>query len=47
MKNTKIRIATLGLAIAASLMLFQSYATTTKTQKGTVIGAATAVCLKT
>ncbi len=41
MKNTKIKIATLGLAIAASSMLFQSCATTTKTQKGTVIGAAT------
>lgn len=40
MKNTKIKIATLGLAIAASAMLFQSCATATKTQKGTVIGAA-------
>jgi len=40
MKNTKIKIATLGLAIAASAMLFQSCATATKTQKGAVIGAA-------
>lgn len=41
MKRTKLRIATLGLAIATSTLLFQSCATTTKTQKGTVIGAAT------
>ncbi len=40
MKNTKIKIATLGLAIVASTILFQSCATATKTQKGTVIGAA-------
>lgn len=40
MKNANIKIATLGLAIAASAMLFQSCATATKTQKGTVIGAA-------
>jgi outer membrane protein OmpA-like peptidoglycan-associated protein len=41
MKRTKFRIASLGLAIATSTLLFQSCATTTKTQKGTVIGAAT------
>lgn len=41
MKRTKLRIATFGLAIATSTLLFQSCATTTKTQKGTVIGAAT------
>lgn len=40
MKNTKIKIATLGLAFATSAMLFQSCATATKTQKGAVIGAA-------
>jgi outer membrane protein OmpA-like peptidoglycan-associated protein len=40
MKSTKIKIATLGLAIATSTMLFQSCATATKTQKGAVIGAA-------
>lgn len=40
MKNTKIKIATLGLAIATSTLLFQSCATATKTQKGAVIGAA-------
>ncbi len=40
MKNTKIKIATLGLALATSTMLFQSCATATKTQKGAVIGAA-------
>jgi outer membrane protein OmpA-like peptidoglycan-associated protein len=39
MKNTKIKIATLGLMIATSSMLFQSCATATKTQKGAVIGA--------
>lgn len=40
MKSTRIKIATLGLAFAASAMLFQSCATATKTQKGAVIGAA-------
>jgi outer membrane protein OmpA-like peptidoglycan-associated protein len=40
MKNTKIKIATLGLAFATSAMLFQSCASATKTQKGAVIGAA-------
>ncbi|MES2874882.1 MAG: OmpA family protein [Daejeonella sp.] len=40
MKNTKMKIATLGLAFATSAMLFQSCATATKTQKGAVIGAA-------
>ncbi len=40
MKTTKIKIATFGLVIAASAMLFQSCATATKTQKGSVIGAA-------
>ncbi len=40
MKNTKIKIATLGLAFATSAMLFQSCATATKSQKGGVIGAA-------
>lgn len=40
MKSTKIKIATLGVAFAASAMLFQSCATATKTQKGAVIGAA-------
>lgn len=39
MKNTKIKIATLGLALATSTMLFQGCATATKTQKGAVIGA--------
>jgi len=39
MKNTKMKIATLGLAFATSAMLFQSCATATKTQKGAVIGA--------
>ena len=39
MKNTKIKLATLGLAFAASAMVFQSCATATKTQKGAVIGA--------
>ncbi len=41
MKNTKIKIATLGLALATSTMLFEGCATATKTQKGAVIGAAT------
>lgn len=41
MKNTKIKIATLGLAIATATLLFQSCATATKTQKGAVIGAGT------
>ena len=41
MNRTKLRIASLGLAIATFTLLFQSCATTTKTQKGTVIGAAT------
>ncbi len=41
MKNTKIKIATLGLALATSTMLFESCATATKTQKGAVIGVAT------
>ena len=40
MKSTKIKIATMGLALATSTMLFQSCATATKTQKGAVIGAA-------
>lgn len=40
MKTTKIKIATLGLALATSAMVFQSCATATKTQKGAVIGAA-------
>lgn len=40
MKSTKIKIATMGLALATSAMLFQSCATATKTQKGAVIGAA-------
>lgn len=40
MKNTKAKITILGLVIATSAMLFQSCATATKTQKGTVIGAA-------
>ena len=40
MKNTKIKIATLGLAFATAAMLFQSCASATKTQKGAVIGAA-------
>jgi outer membrane protein OmpA-like peptidoglycan-associated protein len=40
MKSTQIKIATLGLAFAASAMVFQSCATATKTQKGAVIGAA-------
>lgn len=39
MKTTKIKIATLGLAFATSVMLFQSCATATKTQKGAAIGA--------
>lgn len=39
MKSTKIKIATLGLAIATSTLLFQGCATATKTQKGAVIGA--------
>lgn len=40
MKSTKIKIATLGLAIAASSMLFASCKSLTKTQKGAGIGAA-------
>lgn len=39
MKTTNIKIATLGLMIATSSMLFESCATATKTQKGAVIGA--------
>lgn len=41
MKRTNLRIATFGLAIATSTLLFQGCATATKTQKGAVIGAAT------
>jgi outer membrane protein OmpA-like peptidoglycan-associated protein len=40
MKTTKIKIATLGIALATSALLFQGCATATKTQKGAVIGAA-------
>lgn len=40
MKNLKTKITILGVAIATSAMLFQSCATATKSQKGTVIGAA-------
>ena len=40
MKTTNIKIATLGLALATSALLFQGCATATKTQKGAVIGAA-------
>lgn len=40
MKNSKTKIMILGLAMAGSVMLFQSCATATKTQKGTAIGAA-------
>lgn len=40
MKTTKIKIATFGLALATSALLFQGCATATKTQKGAVIGAA-------
>lgn len=39
MKATKIKIAVLGLSIAASIMMFESCSTATKTQKGAVIGA--------
>lgn len=39
-KNTKNKKVRLELEIAASTMLFQSCATATKTQKGTVIGVA-------
>lgn len=41
MKRINLRIATFGLAIATSTLLFQGCATATKTQKGAVIGAAT------
>lgn len=41
MKITKLKIATLGLALATSTMLFEGCASATKTQKGAVIGAAT------
>lgn len=40
MKSTKIKIATLGLAIAASSMLFAGCKSLSKTQKGAGIGAA-------
>jgi len=41
MKRINLSIATFGLAIATSTLLFQGCATATKTQKGAVIGAAT------
>jgi outer membrane protein OmpA-like peptidoglycan-associated protein len=41
MKNLKIKIVVLGVAIATSTMLFEGCASATKTQKGVVIGAAT------
>lgn len=41
MKITKLKIATLGLVLATSTMLFEGCASATKTQKGAVIGAAT------
>ncbi len=41
MKNTKIKIAALGLAVLGSGVLFQGCSTATRTQKGAVIGAAT------
>lgn len=41
MKGINLRIASFGLAIATSTLLFQGCATATKTQKGAVIGAAT------
>lgn len=41
MKITKLKIATLVLALATSTMLFEGCASATKTQKGAVIGAAT------
>lgn len=39
MKNSKIKIATLGLVLATSAMLFESCSSLTKTQKGAAIGA--------
>lgn len=41
MKTSKIRIATLGLAMATSVLVFEGCSKATRTQKGAVIGAAT------